>query len=65
MYAEFSINIAEESDIGVISPYNAQCGKISQLLSKSWPGIKIGNVEEYQGQVSCSISVLGIAPRSF
>jgi helicase MOV-10 len=39
----------EDEHIGVISPYNAQCGKIRQLL-KSSPGIKVGSVEEFQGQ---------------
>ena len=39
-----------EEDIGIISPYNAQCGKIAELLRDN-PGIKIGNVEQFQGQV--------------
>ncbi|THH07161.1 hypothetical protein EW145_g3579 [Phellinidium pouzarii] len=39
----------EQQHIGVISPYNAQCRKIAKLF-KDWPNIKIGNVEDYQGQ---------------
>lgn len=35
--------------IGVISPYHAQVQKIRQLLKKK--EIKVGSVEEYQGQV--------------
>ncbi|KAI5120114.1 hypothetical protein M0805_002198 [Coniferiporia weirii] len=40
----------EEHHIGIISPYNAQCAKISNLVKKNWPKIKVGNVEDYQGQ---------------
>lgn len=36
--------------IGVISPYHAQCGKIGQLISPFAKGVKIGSVEEFQGQ---------------
>ncbi|XP_028286299.1 RNA helicase Mov10l1 [Parambassis ranga] len=39
------------SDIGIISPYKKQCKKIRGLLS--WVGlsdIKVGSVEEFQGQ---------------
>lgn len=39
-----------DEHIGVISPYNAQCGKIRNLLSKFAKGIKVGSVEEFQGQ---------------
>ncbi|KAH8112754.1 P-loop containing nucleoside triphosphate hydrolase protein [Phellopilus nigrolimitatus] len=40
----------KEQHIGIISPYNAQCSKITRLLEKDWPEIKVGNVEDYQGQ---------------
>lgn len=49
-----------DSQIGVISPYNAQNGKIrkavnAEALKKSRPGVlKVGSVEEFQGQVSPS-----------
>jgi len=36
--------------MGVISPYNAQCQKIRTLLRQSNPGVKVGSVEEFQGQ---------------
>ncbi|KAF8320844.1 P-loop containing nucleoside triphosphate hydrolase protein [Clavulina sp. PMI_390] len=45
-----------DSQIGVISPYNAQNGKIRKTinapaLKKSRPGVlKVGSVEEFQGQ---------------
>lgn len=38
-------------DIGIIAPYNAQCGKIRTLLKPVAPNIKVGSVEEFQGQV--------------
>ncbi|TDL24433.1 P-loop containing nucleoside triphosphate hydrolase protein, partial [Rickenella mellea] len=38
--------------IGVISPYQAQCGKILRTFKKNpkMSGIKVGSVEEFQGQ---------------
>ncbi|PVF97087.1 P-loop containing nucleoside triphosphate hydrolase protein [Serendipita vermifera] len=39
-----------DEHIGVISPYNAQCGKIRKILQKFASGIKVGSVEEFQGQ---------------
>lgn len=49
--------ILEDSQIGIISPYNAQNGKIRKAvnaaaLKRNRPGIlKVGSVEEFQGQV--------------
>lgn len=37
--------------IGVITPYHAQVMKIRTLLRKSYSGVKVGSVEEFQGQV--------------
>ncbi|PCH37498.1 RNA helicase [Wolfiporia cocos MD-104 SS10] len=40
-------------EIGVISPYNGQCGRIRKLFGRSdrsLEGIKVGSVEEFQGQ---------------
>ncbi|KAG8896554.1 hypothetical protein FRB99_008838 [Tulasnella sp. 403] len=39
-----------DKDIGIISPYHAQCQKIRTLLRVQHPGIKVGSVEEFQGQ---------------
>ncbi|KIM34474.1 hypothetical protein M408DRAFT_325870 [Serendipita vermifera MAFF 305830] len=36
--------------IGVISPYHAQCGKIRKIISPFAKGVKVGSVEEFQGQ---------------
>ncbi|KAG6877586.1 hypothetical protein C0993_005916 [Termitomyces sp. T159_Od127] len=40
-----------DNDIGVISPYNAQCRKIRTALRGVADGVKVGSVEEFQGQV--------------
>ncbi|KAG8984017.1 hypothetical protein FRB90_005620, partial [Tulasnella sp. 427] len=36
--------------IGVISPYNAQCQKIRTAIKVHHPSVKVGSVEEFQGQ---------------
>ncbi|KZT41659.1 P-loop containing nucleoside triphosphate hydrolase protein [Sistotremastrum suecicum HHB10207 ss-3] len=38
------------SDIAIISPYSAQCKKIRELIRPIDPLIKVGSVEEFQGQ---------------
>ncbi|KAF8581297.1 P-loop containing nucleoside triphosphate hydrolase protein [Ramaria rubella] len=40
----------KDEHIGVIAPYHAQVMKIRTLLSKSYAGVKVGSVEEFQGQ---------------
>ncbi|KAK2465577.1 hypothetical protein APHAL10511_002469 [Amanita phalloides] len=39
-----------ENDIGIITPYNAQCLKIRAVLRGVADEIKVGSVEEFQGQ---------------
>jgi helicase MOV-10 len=36
--------------IGVISPYHTQCLKIRKVLTKLARNVKVGSVEEFQGQ---------------
>lgn len=45
------------NEIGVIAPYHAQCVKIRKMLSGVADEVKVGSVEEFQGQVSKSKSV--------
>lgn len=47
----FLSHFIEPAHIGVIAPYRAQCSKIRTALKKIAPEIKIGSVEEYQGDV--------------
>ncbi|KAJ7669407.1 P-loop containing nucleoside triphosphate hydrolase protein [Mycena polygramma] len=39
-----------DNDIGVIAPYHAQCLKIRTALRAHADGVKVGSVEEFQGQ---------------
>jgi helicase MOV-10 len=41
-----------DHDIGVITPYHAQCLKIRAALRAVADGIQVGSVKEFQGQVS-------------
>jgi len=38
------------AEIGVVTPYRGQCGKIRKLLKEVTEEVKIGSVEEFQGQ---------------
>lgn len=38
-------------DIGIIAPYHAQCQKILSVLPQKFKDVKVGSVEEFQGQV--------------
>jgi helicase MOV-10 len=40
--------LVADKDIGVITPYHAQCLKIRSVLGR--PDVKVGSVEEFQGQ---------------
>jgi helicase MOV-10 len=57
----FSLNVffffpyIADKDIGIIAPYNAQCLKLRKALKDVTNDIKIGSVEEFQGQV-CLVS---------
>ena len=48
----FSIVIKDAAQIGIIAPYRAQCTKLRKTLKQIAPEIKIGSVEEFQGDVS-------------
>ncbi|KAF8804655.1 RNA helicase [Phlegmacium glaucopus] len=39
-----------DKDIGIIAPYHAQCLKLRNSLRSVADGIKVGSVEEFQGQ---------------
>ncbi|KAF8156821.1 RNA helicase [Crassisporium funariophilum] len=39
-----------DKDIGVIAPYHAQCQKLRNTLRAVADGVKVGSVEEFQGQ---------------
>ena len=45
------LRVVPERDIGIISPYHAQCQKIRRALPKELEKAKVGSVEEFQGQV--------------
>ena len=40
-----------DEQIGIIAPYHAQCQKIRILIRSIGENIKVGSVEEFQGQV--------------
>jgi helicase MOV-10 len=40
-----------DREIGVIAPYHAQCQKIRKALIATAGDVKVGSVEEFQGQV--------------
>ena len=44
------IFVTVNEHIGIIAPYRAQCTKIRMLINQFAPGIKVGSVEEFQGQ---------------
>ena len=44
-----------DKDIGIIAPYHAQCLKLRKALRDVAKDVKVGSVEEFQGQV-CLVS---------
>jgi len=52
----YTNNGTAHNEIGVITPYHAQCVKIRKALSGIADEVKVGSVEEFQGQVSISLS---------
>lgn len=49
--------VISNSDIGVITPYNKQVHRIyTALRGANGEGIKVGSVEEFQGQVSIKLA---------
>jgi hypothetical protein len=57
-----------DADIGVITPYHAQCQKIRAVLRPIADGIKVGSVEEFQGQVrplACETNMLALTSIRF
>lgn len=45
-------HVVADAEIGVITPYYAQSRKLRTLLQDFARGVKVGSVEEFQGQVS-------------
>ena len=54
----FQLFSAADRDIGVIAPYHAQCLKLKTSLQSIAESVKVGSVEEFQGQVCHSSSIL-------
>ncbi|KAF8970478.1 RNA helicase [Flammula alnicola] len=42
--------LTTDADIGIIAPYHAQCLKLRTALRNVADGVKVGSVEEFQGQ---------------
>ncbi|KII91314.1 hypothetical protein PLICRDRAFT_104992 [Plicaturopsis crispa FD-325 SS-3] len=49
LFSDRKLRIRPE-DIGIITPYHAQCHKILNALPSSLRDVKVGSVEEFQGQ---------------
>lgn len=52
-----SLVLKADGDIGVISPYNAQASKLRTRLKAQYEDIKVGSVEDFQGQARPSSSL--------
>jgi helicase MOV-10 len=51
MYRMLISLLLADADIGIIAPYHAQCLKLRSALRNVAESVKIGSVEEFQGQV--------------
>ena len=54
----FSFLPVADKDIGIIAPYHAQCLKLRNVLRNVADEVKVGSVEEFQGQVSLTHTFL-------
>ncbi len=52
----YSLLLTADAEIGVITPYYAQSRKIRVTLKGVADGVKVGSVEEFQGQVRIMLS---------
>lgn len=52
--------LSGDADIGVITPYHAQCLKIRTKLSTFAEDVKVATVEEFQGCVSTLLTISSV-----
>ena len=57
---EVADSLLADSDIGIIAPYHAQCLKLRTALRSVAEGVKVGSVEEFQGQASSTCSHINL-----
>lgn len=51
IFCSLTIFLVADEDIGIIAPYHAQCLKLKKALRSIAKDVKVGSVEEFQGQV--------------
>lgn len=54
----YTVILIADAEIGVITPYYAQSRKIRATLKGVADGVKVGSVEEFQGQVRIVVSLV-------
>jgi len=57
-------NPVKPQDIGVVTPYHKQVTKLRKVLSKHFPDVKVGSVEEFQGQEKTAIIISSVRSSS-